>query len=131
MKALLDTHTFLWWNANDPQLTTVVRDIITDGNNEIFLSAASAWEIAIKAASGRLVLPEPPENYVADRLTFHRFQGLPIQLSHALRVYSLPEIHRDPFDRLLIAQSQLEKMPLLTSDENISKYNVRVIWNRA
>ena len=128
MRALLDTQTFLWWNTNDPQLTAVVRDIIADGNNEIFLSAASAWEIAIKAAGGRLVLPESPEKYVAARLTLHRFQGLPIQLSHALRVYSLPEIHRDPFDRLLIAQSQLEKMPILTADENISSYEVEVIW---
>jgi PIN domain nuclease of toxin-antitoxin system len=65
---------------------------------------------------------------VADRLTLHRLQGLPIQLSHALRVYALPEIHRDPFDRLLIAQSQLEKIPILTLDKNIPKYEVEVIW---
>lgn len=129
MKALLDTHTFLWWNANEPQLSETVRAIIADGNNEIFLSAASAWEIAIKAALGRLSIPAPPEQYVADRLTLHHMQGLPIQLSHALRVYSLPEIHRDPFDRLLIAQSQMEKMPILTTDKNISSYDVEVIWD--
>lgn len=66
---------------------------------------------------------------MADRLTLHHLQGLPVQLSHALRVYSLPEIHRDLFDRLLIAQSQMEKMPILTTDENISSYEVEVIWN--
>lgn len=130
MKALLDTHTFLWWNADAPQLSEAVRAIIADGDNQIFLSAASAWEIAIKAALGRLSLPEPPEQYVANRLTLHRMQGLPIQLSHALRVYSLPEIHRDPFDRLLVAQSQMEKMPILTADENISSYEVEVIWDK-
>jgi PIN domain nuclease of toxin-antitoxin system len=112
----------------DPQLSDIARRIISDGSNEIFLSAASAWEIAVKAAQGRLSLPDPPEKYVADRLTLHRLQGLPLQLSHALRVYALPEIHRDPFDRLLIAQSQLEKMPILTPDKNIPKYEVEVIW---
>jgi PIN domain nuclease of toxin-antitoxin system len=129
VKALLDTHTFLWWNTDDPQLSDPVRAIIADGNNEIFLSAASAWELAIKAALGRLSLPEPPEQYVAGRLTLHNMHGLPIQLSHALRVYSLPDIHRDPFDRLLIAQSQMENMPILTADENISDYQVEVIWD--
>jgi PIN domain nuclease of toxin-antitoxin system len=129
VKALLDTHTFLWWNAGDPQLSETVRAIIADGTNEIYLSAASAWEIAIKAALGRVSLPEPPEQYVADRLSIHHFQGLPIQLSHALRVYALPEIHRDPFDRLLIAQSQMEGMPLLTADQNIAMYELEVIWD--
>ncbi|MGD2156824.1 MAG: type II toxin-antitoxin system VapC family toxin [Anaerolineales bacterium] len=128
MRALLDTHTFLWWNTDDPQLSDTARGIISDGNNEIFLSAASAWEIAIKTTRGQLSLPESPEKYVADRLTLHRLQGLPIQLSHALRVYALPEIHSDFFDRLLIAQSQLEKMPILTADESIPKYTVEVIW---
>jgi PIN domain nuclease of toxin-antitoxin system len=128
MRAILDTHTFLWWNTDDPQLSATVRAIISDGANEIFLSASSAWEIAIKAARGRLSLPDPPEKYVAERLTLHRFQGLPVHLSHALRVYSLPDLHRDPFDRLLIAQSQLEKMPILTKDGNIHKYEVEAIW---
>ncbi len=128
MRALLDTHTFLWWNTDDPQLSSTVRTLIADGNNEIFLSAASAWEMAIKTARGRLSLPDAPEKFVAERLAAHQFQGLPIQISHALQGYSLPEFHRDPFDRLLIAQSQLERMPILTSDDIFARYQVEVIW---
>jgi len=128
MRALLDTHTFLWWNLDAPQLSSVAREFIATGGNEIFLSAASAWEIAIKTAKGRLTLPEPPDQYVAERMRLHHFSALPIELSHALEVYRLPDIHQDPFDRLLIAQSQLEKMPLLTADSEINRYQVEVIW---
>jgi PIN domain nuclease of toxin-antitoxin system len=128
MRALLDTHTFLWWNMDDPQLSAAARAFIADGSNELFLSAASAWEIAIKTARGKLTLPEPPEKYVASRLALHRFQPLPVQLSHALRVYDLPELHRDPFDRLLIVQSQMEGMPILTADENLRRYAVELLW---
>lgn len=128
MRALLDTHTFLWWNMDDPQLSELARRVIADGGNELFFSAASAWEIAIKAARGKIILPEAPEKYVASRLAQHRFQPLPVQLSHALRVYDLPEVHRDPFDRLLIVQSQMENLPILTADENIRRYAVETIW---
>jgi PIN domain nuclease of toxin-antitoxin system len=128
MKALLDTHTFLWWNMDDPQISPVARRFIADGSNELFFSAACAWEIAIKARRGKLALPEPPEKYVAARLTRHRIQALPVQLSHALRVHELPDLHRDPFDRLLIVQSQMEGLPILTADENIRRYPVETIW---
>jgi PIN domain nuclease of toxin-antitoxin system len=128
MKALLDTHTFLWWNLGDQRLSQTARELIGDGGNEIFLSAASAWEIAIKCAKGRLALPEIPERYVANRMTLHRFQPLPIQLSHALHVFNLPDLHQDPFDRLLIAQSQLEGIPLLTADPEIARYKVSILW---
>jgi PIN domain nuclease of toxin-antitoxin system len=128
MKALLDTHTFLWWNMDDPQLSQAAHRFIADGNNELFFSAACAWEIAIKVARGKLVLPEPPEKYVVARLARHRIQTLPVQLSHALRVCDLPELHRDPFDRLLIVQSQMEGLPILTADENIRRYPVETIW---
>ncbi len=128
MKALLDTHTFLWWNLDDPQLSTTAREFISNGRNEIFLSAASAWEIAIKYSKGRLELPDKPEQYIALRLTRHRFSSLPIQLSHAAQVYRLPDIHTDPFDRLLIVQSQLEEMPLITGDLQIARYDVSIIW---
>ena len=128
MKALLDTYTFLWWNLDDPQLSDKVRDFIGDGRNEIYLSAASAWEIAIKAAKGRLTLPEDPDQYVANRMRQHHFSALPVEISHALHVYNLPQLHVDPFDRLLIAQSQMEDMPLLTADSVISSYPVKVIW---
>ena len=128
MKYLLDTHTFLWWNLDDPQLSKQVREIISNGENEIFVSAASAWEIAIKVAKGRLVLPEEPAQYLANRISEYHFQALPIQISHAVRVYDLPEHHADPFDRLLIAQCQLEGLPLVSKNEDIQKYDVEVIW---
>ena len=128
MKALLDTHTFLWWNLNDPQLSAAAYDFISDGNNEIFLSAASAWEIAIKCAKGRLILPEDPEPYVANRMILHHFSSLPIQISHALQVFTLPDIHQDPFDRLLVAQGQLEGLPILTANPEIVRYEVDIIW---
>ena len=128
MRALLDTHTFLWWNLDAPQLSANAREFIANGGNEIFLSAASAWEIAIKAARGRLTLPEPPDQYVAGRMRLHRFSALPIELSHALEVYRLPNFHQDPFDRLLIAQCQLEDMPILSGDPEIGRYQVEVIW---
>jgi PIN domain nuclease of toxin-antitoxin system len=128
MRAILDTHTFLWWNTDDPQLSGVARRFISDGENELFLSAASTWEIAIKCARGRLLLPENPGEYVANRMAYYRIQPLPIQISHTLRIYELPDIHQDPFDRLLIAQSQMEDIPILTADKTISRYDVMIIW---
>lgn len=128
MKALLDTHTFLWWNTDDSRLSQTARDFMADGGNELFLSVASAWEIAIKAARGSLILPEPPEQYVPRRLQRHQIAPLAIQLRHTLHVYNLPPIHRDSVDRLLIAQSQQEDLPILTADSEIVRYDVRVIW---
>jgi PIN domain nuclease of toxin-antitoxin system len=128
MKAILDTHTFLWWNTDDPQLSDTAKEIIADGRNELYFSAASAWEIAVKAGRNRLILPEPPERYVANRIRLHRFLPLPIHLSHALYVFNLPDHHRDPFDRLLVAQGKLEEMPILTADLNIAQYDVKTIW---
>jgi PIN domain nuclease of toxin-antitoxin system len=128
MRILLDTHTFLWWNLEAPQLSTRARDIISNGENEIFLSAASVWEISIKAVKGKLVLPEPPAQYIANRMGLYRFQPLLIQVSHAARVYDLPHHHDDSFDRMLIAQSQVEGIPILSADAEIRKYEVEVIW---
>jgi PIN domain nuclease of toxin-antitoxin system len=128
VKCLLDTHTFLWWNLDDPQLSARARATIANGKNEIFFSVASAWEIAIKAAKGRLILPEEPAQYLASRMSRFHFHALPVQVSHAVRVYDLPNHHADPFDRLLIAQSQLESLPLISRDTDIQKYDVEVIW---
>lgn len=128
MKYLLDTHTFLWWNMDDPQLSSIAKEIIADGGNEIFLSAASAWEIAIKTARRRLTLPEDPTHYISNRINLHGFQALAVQIHHAVQVYKLPTHHADPFDRLLIAQSQIESMPLLTVNADIRKYDVEVVW---
>lgn len=128
MKFLLDTHTFLWWNMDDSQLSSLAKEIIADGGNEIFLSAASAWEIAIKTARGRLSLPEDPTRYVSSRLSLHGFQALPVHIHHATQIYHLPMHHADPFDRLLIAQSQTESMPIISADAEIRKYDVEIIW---
>ena len=128
MRAILDTHVFLWWNMDDPQLSGTLREIISDGRNELYLSAASAWEIAIKAGRGRLILPAPPPVYVSDRLILHGFQALPISLNHTLHVYSLPDHHRDPFDRLLVAQAQLEDIPILTADPIMARYGVEAVY---
>ena len=112
----------------DLRLSETSRRFIADGGNELFVSAASAWEIAIKAGRGSLILPAPPAEYLATRLRLHHFQPLPVQVSHAVQVFTLPDIHRDPFDRLLVAQSQLEGLPLLTGNPEIRQYAVEIIW---
>ncbi|MBP7528172.1 MAG: type II toxin-antitoxin system VapC family toxin [Syntrophorhabdaceae bacterium] len=96
--------------------------------NELFLSAASAWEIAIKANLGRLHLPDRPDRFIPGQLTRNAIESLPIEMSHALRVSRLPAIHRDPFDRIIVAQSISEKMPVVTRDVFIAKYKVRTFW---
>jgi len=128
MNVLLDTHAFLWWIDDNPKLSPRAREIISDAGNVLFLSAASGWEIAIKARLGKLTLPDDLERFIADQLVANAFSSLPIQLSHALHVYTLPAHHRDPFDRILVAQSQLEDMPILTTDSQIAQYPVQVIW---
>ncbi len=128
MKALLDTHAFLWWVTEDSRLSSTARNIITDSANQLFLSTASAWEIVIKARLGKLTLPEPPEIYIPNRLKVNRFESLSIDLIHALQVVNLPDLHKDPFDRIIIAQSQVEKMPILTLDSQIKRYSVDIIW---
>ncbi|HDL86113.1 MAG TPA: type II toxin-antitoxin system VapC family toxin [Candidatus Acetothermia bacterium] len=128
MRALLDTHTFLWWIADDPRLSQKVREIIADGHNELFLSAASGWEMAIKARLGKLKLPDHLERFVHDQLAINGIESFPVQMAHALRVQVLPDYHRDPFDRLLVAQAQLENLPILTRDQEIARYQVETIW---
>ena len=128
MKALLDTHIFLWWITDHPKLSSRARQIISDGKNELFLSAVSGWEIAIKAQLGRIQIPDKPEVFISEQMVANAIVGLPIQISHAVHVYNLPLHHRDPFDRLLVAQAQLEGLPILTDDPQISQYPVKVIW---
>ena len=128
MRALLDTHAFLWWVTDDPQLSSTSRSIIANSGNILFLSVASVWEIIIKTKSGKLTLPEPVEEYIPNRLALNRFESLDIQLTHTLQVATLPNIHRDPFDRILIAQSQVENLPIVTIDQKIVQYSVEIIW---
>lgn len=128
MRAILDTHTFLWWVVDDPQLSPLCRQIITDGSNTIYFSVASAWEIAIKYQIGKLPLPDRPDIYVTDRVKTNGFEILGINLHHALHTSDLPLLHRDPFDRILIAQSKTENIPLLTADPLIAQYDVLTVW---
>jgi PIN domain nuclease of toxin-antitoxin system len=128
VRFLLDTHTFLWWITDDPQLSEAAREIIQNSDNELFLSVASAWEMAIKVRLGRLHLPDRPDRFVPDQLARNGIQALPIEMSHALYVGRLPSIHNDPFDRLIVAQSMLEKLPIITKDGVIAKYKVTVVW---
>ena len=128
MKVLLDTHAFLWWITDSPKLSARARKVIQDSNNELFFSAASGWEIAIKAQLGRLQLPDNLEQFIMEQLSLNAILVLPIQLHHALRVYTLPQYHRDPFDRIIVAQSQIENLPILTTGTQITPYTVETIW---
>lgn len=128
MRVLLDTHTFLWWTSGGSRISDRARGLIEDPEVEVLLSVASAWEISIKSARGRLQLPVPAERFVPDRLRRHRMSVLDVALSHALRAGALPEIHADPFDRMLVAQAQIEGLPILTADPAIARYEVETIW---
>ena len=128
MRILLDTCTFLWWITDDHRLSQRSVELISDGNNELLFSAASGWEIAIKAGLGRLDVPDPLDRFVSEHLFRNHISVLPVQLSHALHVHTLPPHHRDPFDRMLVAQAQLEKLPILSSDQRIANYEIEVLW---
>ena len=128
MKILVDTACWLWSLAEPERLNRRARDLVTDPGQTLFLSAASSWEIAIKAALGKLRLPESPEKYVPRRMAGFNIIGLPVEHAHALRVFALPHHHRDPFDRILIAQAQIENMTILTADSSFAKYDVKTIW---
>lgn len=127
MKILLDTQAFLWMQSEPERFRPRTRVLLEDPDTELFLSAASSWEIAIKFELGRLELPAPPEEYVPSRMEASQTLALGVQHLHALRTASLPAHHRDPFDRLLIGQAIVEGMPLLTADRQLSKYDVELI----
>lgn len=128
MRVLLDTHAFLWWVIDSPRLSGTAREVIASEHNEPIFSAVSAWEIAIKVGLGKLNLPAPPEKFVAEQLCRNVLEVLPIYLKHALGVYSLPPHHRDPFDRLLVAQAMTENLTVLTADPLVAGYPVQTMW---
>ena len=128
MTILLDTHTFLWWITDDRQLSASARDFIRDKKNDLLLSSASAWEIAIKTSLGKLPLPESPEVFIPRHMRINQFRPLPISVDHALAVSALPHHHRDPFDRLLVAQAQMENIPLRSADPILRSYAVQILW---
>jgi len=127
MKILVDTHCWLWMTASPERLSDAARQHVNDAATDLYLSAASAWEIAIKCDLGKLKLPTRPSAYLAKYLAETRTAPLPITMDHAARVADLPEHHRDPFDRLLVAQAQLEALSILTADPQIAQYDVNVI----
>jgi PIN domain nuclease of toxin-antitoxin system len=126
VKILLDTHVFLWLQAERARLGEHLR-LLEDRRNELIVSAVSSWEIAIKYALGRLPLPEPPERYVPERLRIVGAKGLAIEHTHVLAVAALPPLHRDPFDRLLVAQAGLLELPVMTADPMVARYGVATI----
>ena len=128
MRILLDTQVWLWTLIDPDRLGRAARDLFEDHRQPLYLSAASSWEIAIKVALGRLELPEPPERYVPARMAAQGVSSVAVEHVHALRVASLPQLHGDPFDRVLIAQAQVEKMAILTADAAFSRYDVEVVW---
>lgn len=124
MEMLLDTHVFLWFIMGSPNLTAEARSLIEDEKNRKFISIASLWEIAIKSSIGKLTLSSPFDKLIPQQLSLNGFELLPIEIAHLAAVVTLPFHHRDPFDRLLIAQSMVEKMPIVSSDSAFAAYNI-------
>jgi PIN domain nuclease of toxin-antitoxin system len=128
MRILIDTNIFLWGYAGLGNLSDDVRHLLDDSiSNEIYLSHASAWEISIKYGIGKLRLPDVPERFISDRVKRAGFMHLPITLEHVTQVHTLPPVHKDPFDRLLISQARVEGLTILTGDPHFAKYKINVL----
>lgn len=128
MRILLDTHTFLWTAVGSTQLSLNATNLFLDTQNELYLSIASVWEIAIKCSLGKLVFHKPIESYILDILQENTIKLLNIDFRHVMRVTTLPFHHRNPFDRLLISQAIEEKIPLLSCDANLDAYGIERLW---
>jgi PIN domain nuclease of toxin-antitoxin system len=129
VRVLLDAHVVLWWASSaGSRLSQRARDTISDADTVALVGSGVLYEIAIKALIGRLELPGAPDVYLPRLLRRHSFGVLPVDEVHALRAASLPPIHRDPWDRLLIGQAQVENIPIVTADPQIGQYDVEVIW---
>jgi len=127
VRVLLDTQVWLWMLAAPERLSTPSRALVVSTDNELLLSAASAWEIAIKYALGKLRLPEPPGDLMPRLMTRTGITPLAVHHRHALHVATLPPRHRDPFDRLLVAQAQVEGLPILTADRSFELYDIETL----
>jgi PIN domain nuclease of toxin-antitoxin system len=128
VRLLLDTQCWLWWFAQPEKLSENAIEQIVDETNEVWFSVASVWEMGIKVSIGKLPLPETINDYISTRMTQLGARSLEITASHALRVAALPLHHRDPFDRMLIAQTQLEDMTLVSADSTFNQYEVSLLW---
>jgi PIN domain nuclease of toxin-antitoxin system len=128
MKLLLDTHTFIWWDNEPDKLPKQIHDSCQDPTNELLLSLASVWELQIKIQLGKLKLRTVLEKVITDQQTQNGLGFLPITPAHIFELQNLPHHHRDPFDRLLIAQARLEDATPLSKDEIFASYPVTVLW---
>ena len=128
MKLLLDTQCWLWWIGSPERLSDEALEAIRQPENEVFFSVASSWEIGIKFALGKLSLPVRPAEFIPPRLARDGIESLPVQHAHAFQAAELPPLHRDPFDRMLVAQAQAEGLVLVTADPQIRQYEVSVIF---
>lgn len=124
MNLLLDTHIFLWYITKDAHLSTQLNNAISDVSNQVYLSPVSIWEMIIKYQQGRLPLPEPPEIFLPAQRELHKIVSLPVTEEAVSRIAQLPELHKDPFDRLLIAQALTHELVLITVDRQIAAYPV-------
>lgn len=128
MNILLDTQIFLWALAEPKRLGKKTKSLLKSKKNQLYLSAASSWEIAIKAGLGKLPLPEPPDKYITSRMASLKIAPLDVKHYHTFIVYQLPLYHRDPFDRILIASAISENLHLMTADKQFCRYDVDLIW---
>ncbi len=128
MRYLLDTHAFIWWDSSSNRLSRRVFDIIIEPANDILISLVSVWEMQIKQQVGKLILARPLAKILESQQQQNDIRLLPIELSHLLALSDLPDHHRDPFDRLLVAQARIENLTLLSADPHIARYPVDVAW---
>jgi PIN domain nuclease of toxin-antitoxin system len=128
MRLLLDAHAFLWFVLSDPALSPKARDLIADPDNDLYLSPASHWEIGIKVSIGKYQIPGSFESWMTQPLQINEIGILPILIGHTAAVIALPFHHKDPFDRLLIAQSLTEKMSIVSADTTLDAYGVSRLW---
>lgn len=126
MSLLLDTHVVLWWLADDRRLGTVARERIADRRGDVWVSAVAVWEMAIKWRIGRLDIAIPPEGFI-EALRAQNFAELTVSFVHAAQVGRLPLHHRDPFDRLMVVQAQLDRLSLVTADSAFAAYDVAIV----
>jgi PIN domain nuclease of toxin-antitoxin system len=128
MHYLIDTHVLIWWITADNRLSDRAKSLVRSHRNEIYWSVASSWEISIKCSLGKLLFEEPPETLLPMELDRNRIETLPILNEHAFKAGQLPFYHKDPFDRMLIAQASVESMGLISDDLNFQSYEVDVFW---
>ncbi len=128
MRLLLDTCTFLWIISDDSELSQAARDAFQSPENAVFLSSLSVWEMAIKHSLGRLPMPEPPDRFIPSMRKAHGIDALPLDEQAPLLLTKLPDLHRDPFDRMLVCQALAGQMTLITPDDLIRQYPVQTLW---